>query len=119
MALGVAGGDQPAHRVADEHHQRAGMLLARQLHDLVQVVDHLLEVLDQHALAPGLAVADVVGTHDHGSAVHQRRGHVLVAADVLAVAVDQHDDALRLGIGPDADADPVAEHRALAHDAAS
>ena len=104
--------------MADHHDRQARVLLARALDDRVQVVDELLEVLDQHALALGLAVADVIGPDHDRAALDQRLGDVVVAPDVLTVAVHQHDDPLGVGVGPDAQADPVAERGALAHGAA-
>ena len=50
-------------------------------------------------------MAEVIGPVDGRAALDQRRGHVLVAPDVLAVAVREHDDARRRLVGPDPHAD--------------
>ena len=96
VALGVAGGDHAAHRVADEHERQVGVLYVGTLHEQVQVVDDPLEVLDQHPLALAAPVADVVVPVDDGAVGGEPLGHPLVAPDVLAVAVRDDRDPRRV-----------------------
>ena len=97
VALGVAGRDQAAHRVAHEDDREVGVLAAGLLDQAVEVVHDGVEVDDQRRLAVRAPMADVVQAMDGGPVRHEGVGHVVVAADVLAVSVrDDHDG----GSGP-------------------
>ena len=76
------------------------MLVAGGAADLVEVLDDVLDVGDEHPLALGAAVAEVVGRVDDGAVAGEAVEHVGVAPGVLAVAVrDQHHAARRaLGV---------------------
>ena len=65
----------------------------------MQVVDHRLEVGDQRPFAVRPAVTDVVEPDDEGAVGGERAGDVVVAADVLAVAVRDDDDVGGVGGG--------------------
>jgi hypothetical protein len=99
VLLRVAGGDQAAHGVA--HHDERQRAVGRAgLHDdAVHVLDHPGEVLDQHPFARRAAVAAVVQAVDRGAPRAQPLGDVLVAADVLAVAVHEHGQPRGFGPG--------------------
>src|SRR4051794_12274350 len=99
MALHVARRDEPAHRMADHDDRKVAARLA---HDRTDVVDDRLEVLDERRLALRPAVSGVVGPDHRRPARDQRLRHMLVPADVLAVAVHQHDEARRIGRVPPA-----------------
>ncbi|HMQ72458.1 MAG TPA: hypothetical protein PKD25_08080 [Rubrivivax sp.] len=86
-ALQVAGREHPAHRVADQHLRQRGVFAARALGEPVHVVDHGLEVGAQHTLAVGAAMPEVVLPEHHRAGRIQPRRDMLVATDVLAVAV--------------------------------
>jgi hypothetical protein len=105
VALGVAHGDQAAHRVAHEHEWQAGVRGARAFDQQVQVVDDRVEVGDESGLAVRAPVPDVVEAVDGGAVLAQGRGDVVVAADVLAVAVRDHHDVARLLVVPRAHVD--------------
>ena len=111
MALGVPRGDEPAHRVAD-HHDR--QVAASMLDHGAQVVDDGLEVLDERLLAVRAAVADVVGADDERAAGDQRLRDVLVPADVLAVAVHEHDEPRGVLGGPAAHLHPTDRRHGVA-----
>jgi hypothetical protein len=112
VALGVAGRDQAAHRVPHHDH---GEVAAHLADDFVEVVHEPLEVLDQRGLALRAAVAHVVGADHLRAARDQRLGDMLIAADVLAVAVHQHDQPGGAGGRPAAHLH-AADRRLLAHD---
>ena len=61
VELGVAGGDHPSHRVADEDHRQIRPRARPSPRSGVEVGDDVVEVVDDHAIAAALAVADVVG----------------------------------------------------------
>jgi hypothetical protein len=67
-ALREARRDQTAHGVTEQDHREPGMGGPRALDHLQQVVDHVLDVRDQHALARGQAVSEVVRPVDRGAA---------------------------------------------------
>ena len=87
-ALGVARRDQPAHGVAHQHY---GTVVADVLDQEVEVVHDRREVGDQRSLPIRAAVPYVVQAVHRCAALRESSGHVVVAADVLAVAVrDDH-----------------------------
>ena len=112
LVLSVPRRDEAAHRVAD-HDDR--QVAARVAHHRAQVVDDRLEVLDQRLLPRRAPVPDVIGPDHRRAAGGQRPGDVLVAADVLAVAVDEHHEAGRVLDGPAADLDAPDRRQVLAH----
>src|SRR5215216_1313188 len=93
VQLGVAGRDHPAHRMPDHRHRQPGVGRLGLADHGVDVLDQRGEVRDQDPLALGTAVPDVVQAIGAPAGIIQRLGDVLVAAEVLAVAVDQHDPA--------------------------
>ena len=96
MALGVAGGDQAAHRVTHEEDREVGVSARGPADRAVEVVHDGIEVDDQRRLAVRAPMADVVQAMDGGPACHEGVGHVVVAADVLAVAVGDHHEVARV-----------------------
>jgi hypothetical protein len=78
--------------MADHHDGQVRMLAAGQLDDAREVVHERLDVLDHPFLALGGAVAVMVAGVDGGALVGERRGDVLVAAGMLAEAVDDDGD---------------------------
>src|SRR5207302_11174313 len=103
-ALRQARGDQAAHRMPEEDDRQPGVCGLRALDDPPHVVHHVLEVRDENTLARGAAVPEVIGAVHRGPARAERAGDVVVALDVLAVAVRDDDQAPRPGMLPDADA---------------
>ena len=71
---------------------RSGQSLRAVRRQGVEVVDDVFEVLDDHPVAATLAVADVVEPVDDGPVVDERRSDVVVAPDVLPVAVGEQRD---------------------------
>ena len=78
--------------MAEQRERHAGVGGRGAVDDVVEVGEVVAEVLDQRPLALGLAVAEVVEPVDGGAVRDQGLGDVLVAPDVLAVAVreDHH-----------------------------
>ena len=101
-SCGVPGTDQPAHRMSDQHDRQVGPGGGRGVDHLVDVGDHVLEVLDQRPITATLAVADVIDPVDHRPVGDQRGGDVVVPPDVFAVAVHEHRDEARrrVRVGP-------------------
>ncbi|SUI39559.1 Uncharacterised protein [Serratia marcescens] len=66
----------------------------------LHVVDHGVIIFDQHALALRQAVAEMVGAEHPRALRLQRARHVLIAAEVLAVAVYQQRQIARLVVSP-------------------
>ena len=75
------------------------MLAAGELGDEVEVRGQLLALADEGPLALRATVTLVIGPDDHGALGDEPLGHVLVAADVLAVAVGEQDEELASGFG--------------------
>ena len=75
------------------------MLAARELGDECRSAVSSSPSLDQGPLALRAAVTLVIGPDDHGALGDEPLGDVLVAADVLAVAVGEQDEELASGFG--------------------
>ena len=69
----------------------------------MEIVHQQLEVGHEDPFALRMPMPDVVVSPHHRAAIAERRGHVLVAPDVLAIAVDEDDDPLRVVTVPRAD----------------
>ena len=82
------------------------MLAAGELGDEVEVRGQLLALADEGPLALRATVTLVIGPDDHGALGDEPFRHVLVAADVLAVAVGEQDEESRVGVRPSADMEP-------------
>ena len=102
MCLRIASGDQPAHRVADQDQRQARVFIARELRDEVEIGGEMLAVDDQRPLAVRAAVAEVVRPVDRGAIGDEPLGDVVVAADVLGVAVDDQRDVAGVRLGQSA-----------------
>jgi hypothetical protein len=100
LTLCIAHGDQPTHRVANHDHRQVARLSP---HHATQVVDDSLETGDYGALPGRTPVTDVVGPDDRRTACCQCLRDMLVTTDVLAVAMHEHDQPLRLIAPPATD----------------
>ncbi len=93
IALGEAGGEEPAHGVADDDEGQTGILGPGNLAESVQVIDHVLEVTDERPLSVAASVTDMIRCVDHRAVCGEPLRHVRIAPAVLGVAVDEHHDA--------------------------
>jgi hypothetical protein len=81
--------------VADQNERDTRVLASGNYREVVQVIDHMIKVGDESALAVGATVADVVVGVYGCSVGGKRRSNVSVAAAVLGVAMNDLDNALR------------------------
>jgi hypothetical protein len=84
-----------------QDYREAGVALLGAGDHGMKVVHYELVVGNEDALAPGPAMADVVGPGDHGPARDQEAGRVLIPAEMLPVAMGQDHDVAGVRIGPD------------------
>src|SRR5262245_22608973 len=82
VLLGVARRDEAAHRVADEHERQAGMIGRRAAPDRVEVGDHVVDGLDERALALRPTVPQMIGRVHRGAVAHQMLRDVGIAPRV-------------------------------------
>jgi hypothetical protein len=94
--------------VTEQRDRKPGVLGPRLVHNLRDVVDDRLYVVDKPALAVGAAVAVMVGGVHDRSISRQAGGDVLVSAAVFAESVHEHHDPLRIGGVPAPDEDRAA-----------
>ena len=81
----------------DEHDRHIGVLGPGALGEEVDVVDDLLDIVEDDALALGAPVPEVVDGIHGGAVGIERGGDVAVAVDVLTVAVHEDHDVARIG----------------------
>ena len=94
-----AGGNQPAHAVAQDEAGQPGATGVNHLPTAPDTVEIILELTDKHAVARGFTVANVVRGDDKKTFLHQGIGHMLVASTVLAQSMDQEHRGNRLPVG--------------------
>ena len=103
-ALRVAGGDQAAHRMPDQHHGQPGCSARAASATSCRSAVIASPSSTSAGRAVGTAVTAMVGrVHRCAEVVDEPLRDMLVAAGVLAVAVRDEDDAPRLGRGPAVD----------------
>ena len=90
-------------------------LTLREMADYFRSYADRFEVLDECRLAARAPVPDVIGPDDRRAARDQCLGHVLVTADVLPVAVHEHDQPGGILGRPPAHMHPPDRRRVIAH----
>ena len=89
----IGAGEEAAHAVAEDHIGQAGILLAHEIMELVDVGDHIIPAvfLGKKALIrgglDGLAVAEVIVAHGDEAVLREEGHEITVAVHVLGDAV--------------------------------
>ena len=91
----VAQRDEAAHAVAEHEHRHARLGRRRPVDERVDVGDDVVHVLDEGARTVGAAVAAMVERVDGVALADEPGDDVVIAAAVLAQAVDEDDDRAR------------------------
>ena len=99
MTYGEQEGCQAAAGVPDEDDRRAGVLVARDADQGPGVRHVVVPRVDAAALAVAATVPDAVERMHGVTRGGQAAGQRVVQAEVLAVAVQQHDDGAGLAVG--------------------
>src|SRR5688572_9758564 len=85
--------------MSEQEHPQPGVLPARQLVYLGDVVEEVVEACDPAAAAARAAVSEMIVGVDRQATLGEKAAYVLIALAVLAQAVHEHDDRSRTARG--------------------